>query len=537
MKDIKTKDKVQYVKAKDPKANMNQFMKLAYIRSKQKDIHKLTVNDSNVIPDTSSNDTNTSSQPESHAIDQIETVAHATTVDATYRAREYVKKKFSNARLKRSDKESDITDPPVSVSPSVSSERSRIISSSDRPLKTRNDHSVIHSTPAVHSSGNSFQSHHSAANPLKQSFHVSSINHQSIINNTKQVSKKVIDAVKKTFAATQSLFYYGTGLILLLVMTLFIGTFGVLANDGGTNSLIIPLSDAVLAYEETIRSYAIQYGIEEYVPLLEAIMMQESQGLGSDPMQSSECGYNTLYPQVPNGITDPVYSIDCGVHMFADCISLANVSSTADTEHIYLALQGYNYGTGYITWAIDNFGGYSQYNAQLFSDNKKQELGTSVYGDPDYVTHVMQYVGFTFRGGTEPNFDNLEAWVTLNPYAQSRLYGQCTWFAWGRFYELYGYDPGFRGDGKKCAEELVEAHPDLFELSATPATGAVFSGVGHNHVGIVISYDGTTLVIQEGNLDGITNTFEEAKTDWRTLTTTLDQLTIDMDGVVFANPK
>lgn len=261
MKDIKTKDKIQYVKSKDPKANMNQFMKLAYIRSKQKDIHKLTINDSNVIPDTSNNDTNTSSQPESHAIDQIETVAHAEAVDATYRAREYVKEKNSTAKLKRSAEESNITDPPSSSSPSVSPERSRIISSSDRPIKTRNDHSVIHPTPAVHSSGNSFQSHHSAANPLKQSFHVSSINHQSIISNTKQISKKVIDVVKKTFTTTQSLFSYGTALILLLVITLFIGTFGVLANDGGTNSLIIPLSDAVLAYEETIRSYAEQYGI------------------------------------------------------------------------------------------------------------------------------------------------------------------------------------------------------------------------------------------------------------------------------------
>lgn len=75
----------------------------------------------------------------------------------------------------------------------------------------------------------------------------------------------------------------------------------------------------------------------------------------------------------------------------------------------------------------------------------------------------MRYVGITFRGGTNPNFNNLEAWVTKNPYAQAGLYGQCTWFAWGRFYELYGYDPGFSGDGSSCVKELVEAHPDKFE--------------------------------------------------------------------------
>ena len=52
-----------------------------------------------------------------------------------------------------------------------------------------------------------------------------------------------------------------------------------------------------------------------------------------------------------------------------------------------------------------------------------------------------------------------------NPYDANGLWGQCTWFAWGRFYELYGYDPGFRGSGKDCAQQLYDAHSDEFELS------------------------------------------------------------------------
>ena len=43
----------------------------------------------------------------------------------------------------------------------------------------------------------------------------------------------------------------------------------------------------------------------------------------------------------------------------------------------------------------------------------------------------MRYVGITFRGGTNPNFNNLEVWGTKKPYVQAGLYGQCTWFAWG----------------------------------------------------------------------------------------------------------
>ena len=53
--------------------------------------------------------------------------------------------------------------------------------------------------------------------------------------------------------------------------------------------------------------HAIEYDIEDYVSLLQAIMMQESGGKGNDPMQASESGYNTKFPRVPNGITEPEY--------------------------------------------------------------------------------------------------------------------------------------------------------------------------------------------------------------------------------------
>ena len=209
----------------------------------------------------------------------------------------------------------------------------------------------------------------------------------------------------------------------------------------------------------------------------------------------------------------------------------------SDTNKLSLALQGYNYGNGYINWALSNFGEYTKANAKAFSDMMQAKLGTNGYGDPEYVDHVMRYVSITFRGGSNPNFNNLEAWVTKNPYARAGLYGQCTWFAWGRFYELYGYDPGFSGDGSSCVKELIAAHPDKFEQSSSPKAGAVFSAIGHNHVGIVIAVKDNTITVQEGNLDGITNTFQDAKKDWQAKFYTLDQLKSIYGGVVFANPK
>ena len=487
MQDIKTKQKVLSIKTKDKQSNINHFIKQQAIATK-----------------TNKKEETTSSNVQ--ATNKISATAKQTMLESKHRTTKFIKEKRNEYKTKSSTSKTsqDIN--------SVTLQKATYISKAKRFVVNKVN-----------------------ASKLKET--ADRITSKPIVSGSKRAIKSSVTVVKKGMTSLNTLFSFGTGLILLVVITLFIGTFSVLAQDGGSNTQIYSLNEEVLAYEETITKYAQEYGIEDYVSLIEAIMMQESGGKGNDPMQSSESGYNEKYPKVPNGITDAEYSIEVGVHTFSDCLSKANVSDKSDTEHIYLALQGYNYGSGYIDWAISNFGGYSKYNAQLFSDNKKQELNTSVYGDPEYVDHVMRYVGITFRGGTNPNFNNLEAWVTKNPYAQAGLYGQCTWFAWGRFYEIYGYDPGFTGNGWDCVDQLLGAHPDKFERSTTPVAGALFSGIGKNHVGIVIAYDGTNITIQDGNYDGITNTFEDAKSDWKTVTYTLDEYRIRMGGVVFANPQ
>lgn len=344
--------------------------------------------------------------------------------------------------------------------------------------------------------------------------------------------------IRRTALSVSNLVGAGISLILLLVLLLFIGIFAALSDNSSVSSTNAPLSTEVLAYTDTIEKYAKQYEMDDYVPIIQAVMMQESGGKGTDPMQSSECPYNTKYPNKPNAIQEPEYSIDVGIHYLSDCFKSAQVKDSFDNEHIFLALQGYNYGNGYIDWAVKNFGGYSKANAKVFSDQKKAELGTDVYGDPNYVEHVMRYVSLGFGNYREqPNFDNMDAWGSNNPYSRANLYGQCTWFAWGRFYEIYGYSPGFIGDGWKCVDQLLQAHPDKFIKSNEPAVGAVFSCVGRNHVGIVIGWNGKNITIQEGNLDEVTNTFADAKKDWHTATYSLDQFRTKCKGVVFAVPK
>lgn len=84
-----------------------------------------------------------------------------------------------------------------------------------------------------------------------------------------------------------------------------------------------------------------------------------SGGKGTEPMQASECSFNTKYPKKPNGITDSEYSVMCGVRYFRQSMEQAKVSSPVDMDHIKLALQGFNFGNGYISWAVSKYGSYS----------------------------------------------------------------------------------------------------------------------------------------------------------------------------------
>lgn len=141
-----------------------------------------------------------------------------------------------------------------------------------------------------------------------------------------------------------------------------------------------------------------------------------------------------------------------------------------------------------------------------------------------------------------PDFNNREAWVSENPYSMSGLYGQCTWFAWGRFYEIYGYSPGFTGNGNQCARQLLNAHGDKFYESTTPVPGAVFSqGLGerYGHVGIVLAVDeaNDTITIQDGNYNGSTDSFAVAQSDWGTRTMSLSEFCAKRGGAIFACPK
>ena len=222
---------------------------------------------------------------------------------------------------------------------------------------------------------------------------------------TKATVRATIAAVKAIIAGTKALISAliagGWIAVVIILIVVLLGCAVSLFGGGSGSNAYTPVSAEVEAYEPFIQKYAKQYGIPEYVELIKAVMMQESGGRGLDPMQAAEGSFNTRYPHEPNGIKDPEYSIECGVQELKAALISAEVENPIDMEHIKFALQGYNFGNGYISWAKTNYGGYSYANAVEFSTIQASRLGWDSYGDTQYPAHVLRYYpyGRAFTSG------------------------------------------------------------------------------------------------------------------------------------------
>ena len=260
------------------------------------------------------------------------------------------------------------------------------------------------------------------------------------------------------------------GMAFLVVFILIAGIISGAAFSSGSESSE-SLSEEVLAYTSVIQRYASQYGIPEYVSAIQAIMMQESGGRGTDPMQCSESPYNTRFPHSPGSITEPEYSIEVGVKTFADCISQAGCSTPQDLDKLKLAWQGYNYGNGYIGWALQR-GGYTEANALQFSQQQAASHGWSRYGDPQYVPHVMRY----YSGGS------LFSGLFGNQQIVSVAMGQLGNSGGQKFWSWYGFESRVEWCAcfaSWCAEQSgMVASGQVLKFSSCAVRASWFQGQG-----------------------------------------------------------
>ena len=340
--------------------------------------------------------------------------------------------------------------------------------------------------------------------------------------NTFKAARAAVEVAAKTVQSMIAALG-AAGAVMVLLLVIMVGIIGGAAFSGSSESNEA-LSQEVLSYTATIQKYANQYGIPEYVSVIQAIMMQESGGRGTDPMQSSECPYNTRYSNSPNAIQDADYSIQVGIQYYADCLREAGCTSPQDMDKLKLSLQGYNYGNGYITWAIQKYGGYSAENALQFSNEQAASHGWSAYGDPEYVPHVLRYYssGGLFAGLFGGNGQIVSVALTQlgNEGGQKfwSWYGFDSHVAWcACFASWCGDQAGLIESGKMPKFSLCDDGIAWFQskekwksrgYSPAPGTLIFFDWNGDgtsDHVGIVEKTEGSTVYTVEGNSSNAVN--------------------------------
>ena len=341
-------------------------------------------------------------------------------------------------------------------------------------------------------------------------------------DTVKATAKATVATVKAIIAGTKALISAliaggWIAVVIILIVVLFGCAVSLFGGGSGSNSYT-PVSAEVEAYEPLIQKYAKQYGIPEYVELIKAVMMQESGGRGNDPMQASECGYNTRYPNTPNGITDPEYSINVGIQNLAACLNEAEVENPIDMERIKLALQGYNFGNGYISWAKTNYGGYSYANAVEFSTTQAERLGWDSYGDTQYVSHVLRYYpyGRAFTSGGNQAIVEVALTQLGNEGGQPywSWYGFDSRVEWCACFVSWCADQcGYLESGIVPKYSLCSDGVDWFQSNGQwqgrdyePSAGAIiffdWDGDGTiDHTGIVEKCENGTVYTVEGNSD------------------------------------
>ena len=171
------------------------------------------------------------------------------------------------------------------------------------------------------------------------------------------------------------------------------------------NNTSINLSPEVLQHQQMVEKYAKQYGIEEYVNYILAIIQVESGGNGKDVMQSSES------KGLPPNSLDTEESIEQGCKYFASLLKTADEKGC----DINTVVQAYNYGGGFLSYVADNGKIFTFVLAENFARDKsggrKVEYKNAVsipinggwrydYGNMFYVQLVSQYLIPDFNNET-----------------------------------------------------------------------------------------------------------------------------------------
>jgi len=151
--------------------------------------------------------------------------------------------------------------------------------------------------------------------------------------------------------------------VLVFALLLFVVILFSDEEDGGSSNIQyggVNVSAEVLAHKPTVEKYAREYGIEEYVNILLAIMQVESSGTLEDVMQSSE---SLGLP--PNSLSTEE-SIKQGCKYFSELLQ----SAEAKGCDLNAVIQSYNYGGGFLDYVASRGKKYTFELAESFAREK-----------------------------------------------------------------------------------------------------------------------------------------------------------------------
>ena len=194
------------------------------------------------------------------------------------------------------------------------------------------------------------------------------------------------------FAVAFSLFF---GMLFLFIIML--GDSDDTRNDvrlevGGAN-----FPEEVLKHRPMVEKYCLEFGIEEYINYILAIMTVESGGTMVDVMQSSES------LGLPPNTLGTEESIKQGVKYFSELLASAETLGC----DINTVLQSYNFGGGFLNFVASNGKKYTYELAESFAKDKAGGVKVNYsnpiavaknggwryrYGNQFYVLLVLQYL-------------------------------------------------------------------------------------------------------------------------------------------------
>ena len=198
---------------------------------------------------------------------------------------------------------------------------------------------------------------------------------------------------------------YGVFVIMFSLLLLVVIVFSDEEDGGSGGNLIyggVSVSQEVLAHKTMLEKYAREYGIEEYLNVLLAIIQVESGGTLEDVMQSSE---SLGLP--PNSLSTEE-SIKQGCKYFSELLAAAETKG-CDLNSV---IQSYNYGGGFLDYVAGHGKKYTFELAESFardkSGGKKVTYTNPVAFDDETVQAIMEealkYEGWTYvYGGDSPS--------------------------------------------------------------------------------------------------------------------------------------